>query len=112
VTYSKEHVISSLTHLKTYNVIGETKRKLKDRFNEIADTLTNKQTALSPPQYPNILCVTITRLLTSNLFHFNSINLIVTVHVKKERYISLKEVKPLNLMVLIRKMKLCTFLLN
>ena len=77
----------------------------------IADLLTNVLTAPSPPQYPNIFCVTIITLLTCNVFLLNSLNLIVTVYVKQEKHISLKEDKPLNLMVLIRKMKLSTFLL-
>ena len=34
-------------------------------------------------------------------------DLIVTVYVKQEKHILLKEFKPLNLMVLTRKMKLC-----
>ena len=36
----------------------------------------------------------------------NSLNLTVTVYVKQEKHISLKEIKPLSLMVLTRKMKL------
>ena len=42
---------------------------------------------------------TITALLTYNLFLLYSLNLIVTVNVKQEKHISLKEVKPLNRMV-------------
>ena len=39
------------------------------------------------------------------LYHVDNLfTLIVTVYVKQEKHISLKEVKPLNLMVLTRKM--------
>ena len=44
-------------------------------------------------------------------FLLDSLNLIVTVYVKQEKHISLKEIKPLNHMVLTRKMKLSTCLL-
>ena len=85
---------------------------LKTSSTNIVDLLTKKLTALSPPQYPNIFCVTIITLLTCNLFLLNSLNLIVTLYVKEEKHISLKKFKPLNLMVLIRKMMLNTSLVS
>ena len=88
--------------------IGETKRRLKDRFNEHR-RLVDKLTALSPLGYQNIVGVTIITLLTCNLFFLNSFNLIVTVYEKQEKHTSLKEAKPLNLMVVTRKMKLVRF---
>ena len=63
IDYNSKNVISVIqcNHChKQY--IGETKRRLKDPFN----LLTNKLTALSLPQYPNIFCVTIITLLTCN----------------------------------------------
>ena len=89
--------------------IGETKRRLKDRFNEHR-RLVDKLTALSPLGYQNIVGVTIITLLTCNLFLLNSFNLIVTVYEKQEKHTSLKGVKPLNLMVFIRQIKLSTVL--
>ena len=81
--------------------LEETKRRLKDRFNEHcrpADKQSNssKPTAVSE----NFLCnyhdaTNMQRLL------LNSLNLIVKVHVKQEKKIPLTEVKPANLMVLI-----------
>ena len=105
--------VASRRKLKTWVYLRlRLARALKTTSTNIADLLTNKLTALSPPQYPNLFCVTITALLTCNLFLLNSLNLIVTVYVKQEKHISLKGVKPLNRMVLIRKMKLSTFLLH
>ena len=43
--------------------LGETKRSLKYRFNEHHRPVA-KLTALSPPKYPNIFCVTIMTLMT------------------------------------------------
>ena len=59
---------------------------------------------------PLMFCVTIVTLMTCNLFLLSSLNSIVAVYrdVKQEKHISLKEVKPLSIMIL--KMKLCIFM--
>ena len=88
--------------INMYKII-QTKRRLKTAS-------TNKLTPLSPPQYPKIFGVTIITLLTCNLFLLNSLNLIVAVYVKQEKHTSSKGVKSLNLVILIRKLKLSTFL--
>ena len=61
---------------------------------------------------PCVWLVAMLTLLTFNLFLLNLFNLIVTVYEMQEKRISLKQVKPLNRMVLIKKddLKFSTFL--
>ena len=76
--------------------IRETKRRLKDRFNEHRRPV-DKQTVLNLLQSRNIFFLTTITLLTCYLFLSNSSNLIVTVYAKLERHTSSIEVKLLNL---------------
>ena len=72
--------------------IGETKRRLKDRFNQHRRPVDKQTNSSNPPQSQNIFFLTTITLLTCSLFLSNSSNLIVTVCAK----ISSTEVKLLN----------------
>ena len=74
----------------------------------IADLLTNKLTALD-----KAVTTVSEQFLCSNhnatdmqLIPLELVNLIVTVYKKQEKHSSMKEFQPLNLLVVIRKMKL------
>ena len=73
--------------------IGETKRRLKDRFNEHCRPVANKHTVLNLLQSQNIFFLTTITLLTCYLFLSNSPNLIVTLYAKLERHTSSIEIK-------------------
>ena len=88
--------------------MGETKRRPKDRFNEhpLVDLLTNKLTALSLPQYPNIFLCNNHNAADMQLISFDLVKSIRD----SVRILSLKEGKPLVLISLERLMKLSKFL--
>ena len=69
-------------HCQVTQYTGETKRRLKDRFNEHRRPVvkqTNKQTILSVQQSQKILFLTTIKFLTCYLFLSNSSNLIVSM---------------------------------
>ena len=78
-------------------------RRSKTASTNMADKINQTNSSKPTTISEHFLC---NNHLTCNLFRLNSFNLIVTVYEKQEKHTSLKEVKPLNFVVLIGKMKL------
>ena len=82
-------------------------RRSKTASTNMADKINQTNSSKPTTISEHFLC---NNHLTCNLFLLNSFNLTVTVYEKQEKHTSLKGVKPLNLMVFIRQIKLSTVL--
>ena len=81
--------------------LEETKLRLKDRFNEHCGPVDKQANSSKPTAVSDNFLCNYHNATDMQRLPLIWLNLIVKVHVKQEKKISLKEVKPANLMVLI-----------